>query len=249
MIRDFIKGFSTYFGALGFIVKHKLYKHLFISGFISLIIGAIIISTSYGLSDDAGAFLTRFYPWEWGSKYVHTLLEYVSGGLILVVGFLLFKYILLVLVSPFMGPLSAKVETIITQREEESAFSIKQMSYEMLRGFHIASRNIVREIFITIFLLLLGMIPLLTVFVTPLIFLVQAYFVGFSNFDYFLERRATVSQSIAYVKQNRWLAIGNGSAFLLLLIVPIVGLFFAPVLGTIAATRAALDKKHSSQLV
>lgn len=249
MIQDFIKGFTSYFGAFGFIIKHRLYKHLFISGFISLIIGAIIISTSYGLADDAAGFMSNFYPWEWGSEYVNTFLEYVSGGLILVIGFLLFKYILLVLISPFMGPLSAKVETIITQREEKSKFSIKQVSYEMLRGFRIASRNIVREIFITVFLLLLGLIPLLTVFVTPLIFLVQAYFVGFSNFDYFLERRASVAQSIKYIKLHRWQAVGNGSAFLLILIVPVLGLFFAPVLGTIAATRTALNNNDTGQII
>ncbi len=249
MIQDFIKGFTSYFGAFGFIVKHNLYKHLFISGIISLLIGAVIISTSYGLSDDAGVFLSNFYPWEWGASYVKTFLEYVSGGIMLVVGFLLFKYILLVLISPFMGPLSAKVETIITYREEESKFSIKQMSYEMVRGFRIASRNIVREIFITVILLLLGFIPLLTIFITPLIFLVQAYFIGFSNFDYFLERRASVSQSVSYVKQHRWQAVGNGSAFLLILIIPVLGLFFAPVLGTIAATKTALNNNNSGEII
>lgn len=249
MIQDFIAGFTSYFGALNFVIKHRLYKHLLISGLISLVVGAIILATSYGLSDNIGELISGFYPWEWGATYIKTLLEYVSGGLILIIGFLLFKYILLVLISPFMGPLSAKVETIISGQSEGSKFSIKQISYEMIRGLRIASRNISREILITLFLLLLGLIPLITVFITPLIFLVQAYFVGFANFDYFLERRTNVSQSVRYIKQHRWQAVGNGTAFLLLLFIPIIGLFFAPVLGTVAATRIAIKNNDSPDVI
>ncbi len=249
MIQDFIKGFTSYFGALNFIVEHKLYKHLIISGLISLVVGALIISGSYVVSENIGDILIGFYPWEMGEEYVKTFLEYVSGGLVLVLGFLLFKYILLVLISPFVGPLSAKVETIITNRSEASKFSIKQISYEMIRGVRIASRNITRELIITLFLLLLGLIPLITIFITPLIFLVQAYFAGFANFDYFLERRATVSQSVKYIKRHRWQAIGNGTAFLLLLIIPLVGLFFAPVLGTIAATQTAIKNNDAPDVM
>jgi len=249
MIQDFIKGFTSYFGALNFVVEHKLYKYLIISGLISLVIGAVIISGSYIVSDNLGGMLISFYPWEIGEDYVKTFLEFVSGGLVLVLGFLLFKYILLVLISPFMGPLSAQVETIITERSESSKFSIKQISYEMIRGIRVASRNITREIIITLFLLLIGLIPLITVFITPLIFLVQAYFAGFSNFDYFLERRTTVSQSVKYIRRHRWQAIGNGTAFLLLLVIPVVGLFFAPVLGTIAATRTAIKNNDAPQVI
>lgn len=249
MIQDFIRGFSSYFGAFNFIIEHRLYKHLLISGVISLIIGAIIISFSYAISDNIGDFLIGFYPWELGYEYVKTFLEFVSGGLILILGFLVFKYILLVLISPFMGPLSAKVETIITDRQEDSKFSLRQVSYEMIRGFRIASRNIIREVFITLGLLLLGLIPLITVFITPFIFLVQAYFAGFSNFDYFLERRTNVPQSIRYIRQHRWQAVGNGTAFLLLLLIPVIGLFFAPVLGTIAATRTAIGNNDAPDVV
>lgn len=249
MIQDFISGFTSYFGAFNFVIKHRLYKHLIISGFISFIIGAVIIIMSYAVSDNISDFLANFYPWEWGADYVKTFLAYVSGGLILVTGFLLFKYILLILISPFMGPLSAKVETIITNRDEISRFSIKQVSYEMVRGLRIASRNITREILITLFLLLLSLIPLFTVFITPIIFLVQAYFAGFANFDYFLERRTNVPQSVRYIKQHRWQAAGNGAAFLLLLLIPIIGLFFAPVLGTVAATRTALGNNDTPYVV
>lgn len=243
MIRGLIRGFSDYFGALRFVVEHRLYSYLVLSGFISLAIGAVIFGVSYGLADDIGGLLAGLYPFEWGSGYITTFFEYVSGGFVVVIGFFLFKYILLICVSPFMGPLSAKVERIVSGEVADSAFSIKKVSYELMRGIRISIRNASREILITVFLIVLGLIPLLTIFVAPLIFLVQSYYTGFGNFDYFLERRANVNQSVAYVKKNRWMAIGNGAAFLLLLLIPIAGLFFAPVLGTIAATKSALSTK------
>lgn len=243
MIRGLIRGFSDYFGALRFVVEHRLYSYLVLSGFISLAIGAVIFGVSYGLADDIGGLLAGLYPFEWGSGYITTFFEYVSGGFVVVIGFFLFKYILLICVSPFMGPLSAKVESILSGKVDDSTFSIKKVSYELMRGIRISIRNASREILITLFLITLGLIPLLTIFVAPLIFLVQSYYAGFGNFDYYLERRANVNQSVAYVKKNRWMAIGNGAAFLLLLLIPIAGLFFAPVLGTVAATRSALSSK------
>lgn len=243
MITGFIKGFTAYIVAFRFILKHSLYKHFIISGLISLAIGLSIFGLAYGMSDNIGHYLTNLYPFETGASYLASIITVLSGGAIGILGLLIFKYILLICISPFMGPLSAKVESIITQEDLSSKFSITQVSYEMIRGFRIAARNISREIFFTLFLMLLGFIPLITIFITPLILLIQSYYAGFSNFDYFLERRTNVSESVQYNKTNRGQTSGNGLAFLLLLFIPVLGLFFAPVLGTVAATITALKSK------
>ena len=73
-----------------------------------------------------------------------------------------------------------------------------------------------------------------------MIFLVQSYYAGFGNFDYYLERRATVKESVRYIRQKRGLVIGNGAGFMLLLLIPVLGLFLAPVMSTIAATKSAI---------
>lgn len=249
MIKDFIKGFSSYFAAFNFVTKHNLYSYFIISGLFSVVIGLAIFGLSYAVSGEITGFLSNLYPFEFGADYIDAIINYASAGLIIIAGFLIFKYVLLIFISPLMGPLSAKVETIITGRSEENKFSLKQLSYEMIRGIRLALRNITREIGLTIFLLLLGLIPLFTIFVTPLIFLVQAYYIGFSSFDYFLERRTNIAQSIQYVKRHRWQAIGNGTAFLLLLFIPFIGLFLAPVLGTIAATKTALSNRDYPNVI
>jgi len=243
MIKGIITGFSSYFSVLGFISEHRLYRYFVISGIISVLLGGAIFSASYFLSDDLGALLYQLYPFERWSDYVHKILNVTAGGLVAILGFILYKYLLLICVSPFMGPLSAKVESILTGDYSESKFSIKQTSYEIIRGIRISIRNVTRELGLTLLLFILGLIPIFTVFVTPLIFMVQSYYAGFANFDYYLERRASIRESAYYMRQNRGLAIGNGAGFLLLLLIPVLGLFLAPVMATVAATRTAIARR------
>lgn len=240
MFRGIIDGFGAYFSVLGFINRNRLHGYFVISGIISLIIGGAIFGASYFLADDLGAFLFDLYPFERWSDYVLQILNFTAGGLVLILGFILYKYLLLICVSPFMGPLSARVEEIETGIPTSSKFSIKQTSYEIIRGIRVSLRNVVRELFMTLILVILGLIPIFTVFVTPLIFVVQSYYAGFSSMDYYLERRASLRESIAFIRRNRGLAIGNGAGFLLLLLIPVIGLFLAPVLSTVAATRSAI---------
>ncbi len=236
MISEFINGFFSYLKALRFIHKHRLYRYFILSGIISLILGAFIFGLAYTYSDNIASYLLGWYPFDMGSTYIAIFLSYAAGITIGIIGFILFKHILLALISPMMGSLSSQVESILSGKVQESKSGLKQTGYELIRGFRISIRNIIREVMLTLILLLLGMIPLLTIFIVPIIFIVQSYYTGFANFDYFLERRLNIRHSILYIRRHRWQVIGNGAAFLLLLVIPILGLFLAPVLSTVAAT-------------
>lgn len=243
MMKGFIEGFTSYFRAINFVRKHKLYSYFLISGIISLAIGVSILSIAYISSNSIGSILIKLYPFENGSDYVETFLSFAAAGIVGVLGLLVYKYILLICVSPFMGPLSAKVEAIVTGQSTSSKFSIRETSYGFVRGVRLSIRNIIREISLTVLLLALSLIPLFTIFITPAIFFLQSYYAGFGNLDYFLERRTNLKQSVEFVKKNKGIAIGNGAAFLLLLFIPFLGLFLAPVLGTIGGTLCALKKE------
>ena len=114
----------------------------------------------------------------------------------------------------------------------------------MWRGLRISLRNIFREIFYTVILLILGFIPLIGLVNSVLILAVQAYFAGFGNMDYTLERYFGVRESNDFVKRHKGLAVGNGTIFLLLLAVPVIGLFMAPALATVAGTIETIEKLH-----
>lgn len=103
------------------------------------------------------------------------------------------------------------------------------------------------ELLITLPLLLLKFIPIINLFSTALIFFIQAYYAGFGNMDYTLERHKTYRQSLNFVKQNKGLAIGNGIGFLLLLLIPFAGvLLVLPLSVTSASINTVKHLNHQN---
>jgi len=83
-----------------------------------------------------------------------------------------------------------------------------------------------------------------------LLYLVQSYYAGFGNMDYTLERHFKYSESVKFVRQNRGLAIGNGIVFMLVLLIPLVGIILVLPLSVTAAsteTLAVLNKSGKLQ--
>lgn len=236
MIRDFLDGVFSYSNALNFISKYNLWSYFFLAGIVSLILGLGVAAVTYFFSDNLGDFVFSWYKWEIGSNLVEKLAPWIGGVLIVLLGLLVYKYLVLIIVAPLMGPLSEKVESILENSYEEPAFSLKRVTREAIRGLRINLRNIIREIFLTVLILILGLFPLFTLFSAPAIFILQAYYAGFGNMDYFLERHCGIRESVQFVRSHKGLAVGNGTVFLLLLMIPVAGLFFAPALATVSAT-------------
>ena len=78
--------------------------------------------------------------------------------------------------------------------------------------------------------------------------MVQAYYAGFGNMDYTLERHFQYKDSLQFVRKHRGLAIGNGIVFILFLLIPIIGVILVlPLSVTAASTRTveALQLKNT----
>ena len=88
------------------------------------------------------------------------------------------------------------------------------------------------------------MIPVIGVFSTILLFLIQSYYAGFGNIDYTLERHFNYKESIDFVKNHRGLAIGNGIVFMLLLFVPVLGIILVLPFSVISATKVTVEELH-----
>jgi CysZ protein len=161
---------------------------------------------------------------------------------------LVFRYIIMAIASPFMSLLSERLEQKLYPNRPGTPFSIGKMLSDLVRGVRIAIRNVVREIFLTLLLLLLGVIiPPLGVAVPILIILLQAYYAGFGNFDFTLERRFPVRESVRFMHDHRFYAIGNGLVFVFLLMT-VVGFLFALPLGTAAGAVVVLEKLEGRSL-
>ncbi len=241
MIAGITEGITTYAAAIRHVSRFGLWGYVLLPGLLSLLLALGILSMAWGLSDNLAGLILGWWSWDWGRSVVEIIAQVLGGLLIIAVGAVLFKQLIMVVLAPVMSILSAKVEAQITGKQPDDSFSVGRVFSEMVRGLRVALRNIVRELSATFFLLLLGLIPVLTPFTTLLIFLIQSYYAGFGNADYTLERHYSYRDSVRFVQQHRGLSIGNGIVFMLLFL-SVVGFLFALPLGTVAATLQTLKR-------
>ncbi|MEO0468801.1 MAG: EI24 domain-containing protein [Bacteroidota bacterium] len=243
MIQDIFKAFQYYRRAASLISKHRLWRYVILPGLLStLVMGLLIAGPVLGfINSDLSASLVNAWPFEFGKGLVEGLSGILVGLLSITLVFFLGKYVILIVASPFMGPLSEKMETIVRGYKVEITSNFLA---DLIRGIRISLRNLIREILLTFLFLLFNLIPLIGSIVgTILTFSIEAYYAGFGNMDYTLERKHySVKQSVAFVGQNRGLAIGNGIVFLLMLMIPVIGWFLAPAYGAGAATLASIER-------
>lgn len=240
MIKNIVSGIKAYFGAFSLISKLKLWKYFAVPMFISFLTAVVIFSLAYGFSDNIGSFISKIWVWDWGHETFATISNFIGGLIILVIGLILYKHIIMALSAPFMSPVSEKIEAHITGNTVHTHRDTTFMQ-QLWRGIRINVRNLFMELLLTIPLLLLKFIPVVNIFSTALLFLLQAYYAGFGNIDYTLERHYKYKQSIAFVRRNRGLAIGNGIVFLLFLLIPIIGVILVLPLSVTAASVKTVE--------
>ncbi|OMP32146.1 EI24 domain-containing protein [Mangrovimonas sp. DI 80] len=236
MLKNIFKAIQAYFGAFALISKLGLWKYFAIPIVISLLTAISIGLTAYGLSDNIFDYILSIFP-SWNStSWLRNLFEIFIGLAIVAIGLLLYKHIVMALSAPFMSPVSERIEAHIANSllpsNNKSSFG-SQLS----RGIKINLRNLFKELTLTIPVLLIGFIPVIGIASSVLLFLIQAYYAGFGNMDYTLERHFNYRESIQFVKKNKGTAIGNGIVFLLCLLIPILGLMIVLPLSVTAASK------------
>lgn len=248
MIKNIISGIKAYFGAFSLISKLKLWKYFAIPMLISLITAIAIFVSAYGLSDNIGSFISKIWIWDWGKDTFSSISNFIGGLIIIVIGLILFKHIIMALSAPFMSPVSEKIEAHFTGNPPHSHRDTTFMQ-QLWRGIHINGRNLLMELLLTIPILLLKLIPVVNLFSAVLLFLVQAYYAGFGNMDYTLERHFRYRESVLFVRRHRSTAIGNGIVFILFLLLPVVGWILVLPLSVTAASLKTVKLLQQEQLL
>ena len=242
--RDFADGIISYGKAFHLMAQHRLLHYMVVPGFVSLILGASILYAAYLLSPNISSLLISIYPstW-WGASIVAHIATIFSWILLGITGILGYRIILMALVSPFMSPLAARIQSEMTGLPvyDPPFFSFTNFRL-ILRGVSLNLRNVLKELWYVVWLLVLSLIPVIGWFSAIAIFFVQSFFSGFGNMDYTLEKYYGIAESRKFVARHRGLAVGNGSAFLTLLAIPVVGLFVAPALSVAAATIESVKR-------
>ena len=249
ILSDFRDGIESYSEAYRLIKSKKLWAYVMLPGVFSILFGSGIFFLAWHYSGGISNFLSNNYPFDFGKNEFAAVAQYAGWIIIGALAYVSYKYIILILVAPFMSPLSEKIEAHLQGRKSTAGFSLTRAGKELWRGLRVSLRNLFRELIYTGILLLLGLVPLVGFISAPAIFAIQAYFVGFGNMDYTLERHMGVKESADFVGDYKGLAIANGSIFLLLLMIPVAGLFLAPSLATVASAVETVQRlEHEGKI-
>ena len=242
--------FKSYGKAMSLLFKGGLWLYIIYPIIISLL---LFVAEFYFLNQLFSSYESQIikyfssndYP-RWMHLLSGTLQYFLLIGL-QVIFFLFFyflgKYIVLILMSPIMAILSEKTETLLTGKKYP--FSTKQFFRDILRGMGIALRNMFFQIVILSASCIIIWIPVIGLLCPIFLLIISYYFYGFSMLDYMSERRKlSVSESIAFVRKNKGIAIGNGFIFTLLFAIPYIGIVLSTILSPIAACVSVLEKEN-----
>ncbi|PVW15085.1 EI24 domain-containing protein [Marixanthomonas spongiae] len=234
MLKNILSAIQAYFKTFQLISKLKLWKYFGVPILISLLTATVIGFLAWGLSDNIGAFISKIWFWEWGAETFRTISDVLGALIIIAIGLILYKHIIMALSAPFMSPVSEKIEHHLIG--ESHTHRNTSNTAQLWRGIRINVRNLLLELLFTIPILLLSLIPIVNIFTSVLLFLVQSYYAGFGNMDYTLERHFSYRESISFVKKNRGIAIGNGIVFMAMLLIPVIGIILVLPLSVTAAS-------------
>jgi len=243
MLNDVIKGIKDYFRAFALMNKLKLWKYVFFTGILSILFGGGLVLGMMGMIQAFAGTIKALYPFEAGKEYIVTIAQFISAAATIVLGLMIYKYIVFIVFVPFLGPMSEKVEEYLTGRKTGyPAWNLVRLAKDVWRGLLISLRLLYKELIWLVVLFILGFIPLISPFVPALAFLVDAFYGGYGNFDWALERYYNVRQRIEFIRYNKGLTLGNGIPFVLLLSIPVLGFFLAPALSVVAATISVVER-------
>lgn len=237
MIKDLLSAVKAYWEAWTIIVDKKLWAYLFIPGLISVFYGLLVGVSAWYWSDNLHDIIYTIFPSDSNSR----ILSKISSGLINVgiatTGVVLYKYVILVMLAPLLTSLSRRVE------EAVSGYSVSYKNesdettiHDFIRAGSFGLRKFIKELLFTTGFVLLGFVPFLGFLAAPGIFIIQAMYVGFCTMDFTLSRYFSISGSADFIRKNLGFSFGIGAIFMLLILIPVIGLFFAPSLSVAAAT-------------
>jgi CysZ protein len=242
-MRRFFKEFSqstlAYYQAFQFVRKHNLKGFIlsaaFFNFFVFLFVGVIAWVYTGKLIDLIYSTFSFPEDWEeWGS-FLQIVTAILIRILIISLYINLFKYIILIIFAPVLAILSERTQNIINQQKK--SINLVRLVSEIGRGMLMALILIALNILIYLALVILSLgIPFLAPAFVILVFLTESFFFGASMLDYRNEYyQLSVKSSLEKIFHHKGLVLGNGLALNLFILIPIVGVLFAPSFALIAA--------------
>lgn len=232
-----MKALQTYWDSLGntfiLLAKPNLWIYLvpaIVIGIIFHIFGSFFPDSLETVNAESSNWFSNSFQ-----SSVNWLISFGSS-----IGDFMYKFIILSLFSPFNSLLSEKVDNSMTDSKFDGGVGL-----------------MIRNLFRTIAILAVSTgLYLITIFCWWLIskiiglhaldsvvyFFISAYFIGFSFFDYSLERYDKgISRTLQFGFKNKITVLLSGLIFSLIYLIPKIGIIFAPFLVTLNSTLVFLQ--------
>lgn len=251
-LKELLLGLRTYPRALRFSKEHRLWGFYVLPALLNILILGSIFWLEWHYSDRLVEWLTARAQWdmlpEWANEALSWLILLVVKILVIFLFFKLYSTLVLLFLSPVLGLIAEKVQTILLDQPEPE-FSFSLLLKNILRGLALTLRNVALELSLVLLLVLLGfMLPFFSPFTTVTIILIESYFIGFGMIDLrneFLGLSAKESRQLIW--KHRGLAVGNGLGFLLCVFIPLLGVLFGPIVSVIAASLGIAKADSANQ--
>lgn len=232
--------FNSYFDAFRIVREAGLRKFYFLPGIISLFLFGMFIYLGDYLSLNLTNSLGSFFKLGEYRSILYIFIKILVWLCTIFFYYLVYKSLLLVIISPILGYISERVETYLTGKEFD--FKMSDNIKFLLRGIDIGLRSFFKQMIGTCIVMLLGFIFPINLSIPLLIFIIQGYFTGFSFMDYTLERYNLSSrESLQFLRKQRVYAALCGGIFTFLFFIPLIGIFIAPLITCVATTKITLE--------
>lgn len=250
---NIIMGIEFYIKAHHFVLKNNLIRHLFVSGFIFLLLFSIGIK---GLVSGIESVEPAITQWLISNFKVYLNLSLEDVKLAIYAAFWIIKKAIesnkdsiftsffLIIGSPYFSMISRKVDEIVSQKLQP--FSFRRWIKEIIRGLKISITNSIKQFFSIIIITLFSFIPFVGIIAPLLTFIIQAYYNGILMADYTLEQQDyDVNQSRQFYSNNKPVMFSIGLGFMFLLLIPVIGWFLAPTYALVASSLYFLKLKKT----
>lgn len=238
--------FNSFLNSFKVIKDAGLRKFYFLPGIISMFLFGGFIYLGEYLSLNLASALENFFKLQEYGSILYIFIKILVWICTIFFYYLVYKSLLLVIISPILGYVSERVETHLTGKKFD--FTFKDNLRFLIRGIDIGLKSFFKQMVGTCVVMLLGFIFPINLSIPLLIFIIQGYFTGFSFMDYTLERyNLSPKESLDFLKKQRVYAALCGGIFTLLFFIPVVGIFIAPLITCVATTMITLEllKEHS----
>lgn len=232
--------FNSFLDSFSIVKEAKLKKFYFLPGIIGILLFIIFIWIGDFLSVNLTVQLESFFKLEEFHSILYIFIKILVWVCTVFFYYLVYKSLLLVIISPILGYVSERVETHLTGKKFD--FTFKDNIRFLLRGIDIGLKSFFKQMVGTCAVMLLGFIFPINLSIPLLIFIIQGYFTGFSFMDYTLERyNLSSKESLNFLKKQRIYAALCGGIFTVLFFIPILGIFIAPLITCVATTKITLE--------